>query len=139
MVNATPRPVYPPRRTRYPFYRRLVGLQGRSGWVKKISPAAGFDPRTMQPVAIRYTDYAIPAHPIYKCVFLVTERSRGVWFSLRFSTDIDRNRDKSTQCVFCVAVTHRPQNLNHQEEKYISYLYITQVGPLNLLSVNLFH
>jgi hypothetical protein len=36
--------------TRYPLYRRLGA-----------SPP-GFDPRTVQPVASRYTDYAIPAH-----------------------------------------------------------------------------
>jgi hypothetical protein len=30
--------------------------------VLKISPPPGFDPRTVQLVASRYTDYAIPAH-----------------------------------------------------------------------------
>jgi len=30
--------------------------QGRSGQVRKISPAPGFDPRTVQPVKSRYTD-----------------------------------------------------------------------------------
>jgi hypothetical protein len=29
--------------------------------VQKISPPPGFDPWTVQPVASRYTDYAIPA------------------------------------------------------------------------------
>jgi hypothetical protein len=28
----------------------------------KSRPPPGFDPRTVQPVASRYTDYAIPAH-----------------------------------------------------------------------------
>jgi hypothetical protein len=28
--------------------------------VRKISPPPGFDPRTVQPVASRYTDWAIP-------------------------------------------------------------------------------
>ena len=51
----------PPVKTRYPLYRRLGGPQGRSGRVRKISPPPGFDPRTVQPVAIRYTDWAIPA------------------------------------------------------------------------------
>ena len=41
----------------YPFYRRLDGPQGRSGNLRKVSPPPGFDPRTVQPVAIRYTDY----------------------------------------------------------------------------------
>jgi hypothetical protein len=44
--------------TLYPLYRRLGGAQGRSGQVRKISPPPGFDPRTVQSVASRYTDYA---------------------------------------------------------------------------------
>ena len=50
----------PGKATRYPLYRRLGGSQGRSGQVRKISPPPGFHPRTVQPVASRYTDYAIP-------------------------------------------------------------------------------
>jgi hypothetical protein len=42
-----------------PLYRRLGRPQGRSGLVLKISPPPGFDPRTVQLVASRYTDYAI--------------------------------------------------------------------------------
>jgi hypothetical protein len=47
----------PPRKTRYPLYRRLGGPQSRSGRVRKIPPLPGFDPRTVQSVASRYTDY----------------------------------------------------------------------------------
>ena len=47
----------PPGKTRYPLYRRLGAPQGRSERVRKISPPPpGFDPRTAQPVASRYTD-----------------------------------------------------------------------------------
>ena len=49
----------PPGKTRYPLYRRLGGPKGRSGRVRKISPPLWFDPRTVQPVASRYTDWAI--------------------------------------------------------------------------------
>jgi hypothetical protein len=35
VVNATPGPLYPPGRTRYPLYRRLGGPQGRPGQVRK--------------------------------------------------------------------------------------------------------
>jgi hypothetical protein len=42
--------------TRYPLYRRLGRSQGRSGWVLKILLPLGFDPRTVQLVASRYTD-----------------------------------------------------------------------------------
>ena len=52
----------PPGKTRYPLYRRLGGPQGRPGRVRKIPPPPEFDPRTVQPVASRYTDWAIPAH-----------------------------------------------------------------------------
>jgi hypothetical protein len=48
----------PPRKIRYPLYRRLDGLQDRSGQVQKNSPPPGFDPWTFQPVASRYTDCA---------------------------------------------------------------------------------
>jgi hypothetical protein len=51
----------PPGKTRYPLYRRLGRPQGRSGRMRKISPPPGCDPRTVQPVASRYTDWAIPA------------------------------------------------------------------------------
>jgi hypothetical protein len=55
-------PALPPGKTRYQLYRRLGGSQGWSGRVRKISPPLGFDPRTIQPVASRYTDRAIAAH-----------------------------------------------------------------------------
>jgi len=65
----------PPGKTRYPLYRRLDGPQGRSGQVRKISPPPGFDPRTVQHVASRYTDWAIAAHInilYYNKLFLLT-------------------------------------------------------------------
>ena len=43
----------PPAKTRYPFYRRLGRPQGA-----KSRPPPGFELRTVQPVASRYTDYA---------------------------------------------------------------------------------
>jgi hypothetical protein len=47
---------------RYPLYSGLGGPQGRSGRVQKISPPPGFDPRTVQPVASRYTENTTPTH-----------------------------------------------------------------------------
>ena len=52
----------PPGRTWYPLYRGLGGSQGRSGQVRKISSPPGFDPRSVQPVASSYIDWAIRAH-----------------------------------------------------------------------------
>jgi hypothetical protein len=52
----------PPGMSQYPLRSRLGGPQGQSGWVWKISPPPGFDPRTVQPVVSCYTDCVIPAH-----------------------------------------------------------------------------
>ena len=41
----------------------LDGPQTRSGLVQNICVPPEFDPRTLQPVASRYTDYATPVHP----------------------------------------------------------------------------
>jgi hypothetical protein len=46
----------PTGKTQYSLYRRMDGTQGESGRMRKISPPTGFDPRTVQPVASRYTD-----------------------------------------------------------------------------------
>jgi hypothetical protein len=59
----------PPGKTRYRLYRRLGGPQSRYGQVRKISPSRGFDPRTVQSVASRYTDCAIPGN----CGTLLTQ------------------------------------------------------------------
>ena len=53
---AWPGRTLPPGKTRYPLYRRLGEPQGRSGQVWKNSTPRGLDPRTVQPVASRYTD-----------------------------------------------------------------------------------
>ena len=52
-----------PGKPRSPFYRRLGGPQGPSVQVRKISPPPEFDPRTVQPVASRYTtELSRPSH-----------------------------------------------------------------------------
>ena len=48
---------------RYPLYRRLDGPQGRSGRLRKISLPPGLEPQIVQPVASRYSEYAMPASP----------------------------------------------------------------------------
>jgi len=62
-----PGPFTPVKVTQFPLYRRLGGPQGRSERVRKISPPPGFDPRTVQPVASRYTDWAIPYSFVRAC------------------------------------------------------------------------
>ena len=41
---------------RYPWHKIPGGPQGQSGHVQNISPSTGYDPRTVQPKASRYTD-----------------------------------------------------------------------------------
>jgi len=65
----------PPGKTRYPLYKRLGGPNGRSGRVRKISPPPGLGPRTVQPIACRYTDYAIPAN-VQKSELLTIKSSK---------------------------------------------------------------
>ena len=60
----------PPGKTRYSLYGRPDGPQGRYGHVRKTSAPPGFDPRTVQPVASRYTDCAILAHHCERHDFL---------------------------------------------------------------------
>jgi hypothetical protein len=61
---STPRPGHfiPEKETRHVFYRRFGRPQGRSGRMWKVSPPLGFNPRTVHPVASRYTDWANQAH-----------------------------------------------------------------------------
>ena len=67
----------PPGKTRYPLYGWLGGPQGRSGQVRKIPLPPGFDPRAVQPVAIRYTDYATRLTDTYIELEIFIVASRG--------------------------------------------------------------
>ena len=68
-------------KTRYPLYRKLGGPQGRSGRVRKISLPPGFDPRTAQPVASRYSDWAITAHLRIYVLTLIWFKEYTYWSS----------------------------------------------------------
>ena len=55
---------------RYPSHSRLAGSQCRSRRERKTSPPAGFDPRTVQPVASHYNDYTILRPPSTTTAFI---------------------------------------------------------------------
>ena len=57
VVSSTPWPHFTPGKNRYPFYRRLGGPQGRSGWAENLIPT-GIRSQTVQPVVSRYTNWA---------------------------------------------------------------------------------
>ena len=54
---ARPGRTLPPGKTRYQFYRRLGGPQGRSGRTENLVPT-GIRSRTVQPVVSHYTNWA---------------------------------------------------------------------------------
>ena len=68
VVSSTLRPHLPPGKTRYPFYRRLGGPQGRSGRAENIV-STGIRSRTVQPVVSPYTNRA--TRPIYIYIYKV--------------------------------------------------------------------
>ena len=69
--------VLPPGNTRYPLYRRQANIRGRSGRYGKYRAVPEFDHRTIQPLTIRYTDYAIPA-VIFKGISGKTRKSQSL-------------------------------------------------------------
>ena len=79
------------------LYRRLAGPQGRSGQVRKISPAQGFDPQTLQPVGSRYTDYPIRNAAV--CSNNMQKPNRSSHNMVKSS-----NRFSMSQCKYCVRV-----------------------------------
>jgi hypothetical protein len=80
--RSTPRTsrLTPGKETRYSLCRRMCGSQSMSGWVRKIWPVPGFDPRTVQPVGNR-----LPATPVLLQVrFIVV-----YFFLLQMSASIE--------------------------------------------------
>jgi hypothetical protein len=66
----------PPGKTQHPLYRRLGGPHGRSGRCGKSSPPPAFDPRTVQPVAIRCTHWATPAPALSRVLLKIGNERR---------------------------------------------------------------
>ena len=62
VVDATPRPLYPRERPGTHCIGGWLGPRAGLDRCGKSRPLPGFDPRTVQPVASRYTDWDIPAH-----------------------------------------------------------------------------
>ena len=70
VINATPRPLYPRERNGSHCIGGWVGPSAGLDGCGKSRPPPGFDPRTVQPVASRYTDWAIRAHTKLICDFI---------------------------------------------------------------------
>jgi hypothetical protein len=82
-----------PGKIQYPLHRRLGRPHGRPWQVQKISPPPEFDPRTVQPVASRYTDWAIPAH--------ISGLSEDIKFgALNLTAQIDKRKDFRSKYIW---------------------------------------
>ena len=66
-VSVTPRPLFTPGKDPVPIVQEAVWAPGPV-WTgaENIAPPPGFDPRTFQPVASRYTDWATRRTPMFK-------------------------------------------------------------------------
>jgi len=60
----------PPRKTRYPFYKRLGGPQGRSGQAENLA-STGIGSRTVQSVVSRYNESTGPTLEIAIYIFFI--------------------------------------------------------------------
>jgi hypothetical protein len=102
---STPRPgrFTPGEKTRYPSYRRLIGPQGRSGRERKIWPPPEFDSRTVQPVASRYTAYALLAQLLYILLKWLTRAlyKQSSWHNSRASFTISTTNFSEEQ-AYCL-------------------------------------
>ena len=69
---ARPGRTLPLGKTRYPFYRRLVGPQGWSGRAENLAPT-GIRSQTVQPVAQSLYRLSYPAHMYHStCIYIWT-------------------------------------------------------------------
>ena len=105
---------FPPGKTRYPFYRRLGGPQ--SGQVREISPPPGFDPRTVQAVASRYTDYV--TRPTF---------FENLWTKLRFQSDKNSGALHEDQFTFLITSSSILLVMGNVSNKGIEKMFQTKV------------
>jgi hypothetical protein len=104
----------PPGETRYILYRRLGGLQDRSGRVRKISLPPGFDPRTIQPVASRYTDWAISAHLNYIYIYIYIYILQALIYFVYLMNHTQQHKQKSCYVLLLLFMIGCKQNVRHE-------------------------
>jgi len=104
-------------KTRYPIRTMLGEPLGRCGGMREISPLPRFDePRTVQPVTSRYTDYVIPSYfqwdiqgYIWPKTVRITEDPRNFYFS---DGDVCSLIQRTHCCFFAAAmVTRTPHDV----------------------------
>jgi len=86
-----------PNKTRYPFYRRHGGSQGRSGWAENLVPT-WIRSRIVQPIVSRYTDWVTHIY-IYIYIYKISwdKTSNGSRIVLR---GVTKCGTKMTKLIF---------------------------------------
>jgi hypothetical protein len=122
----------PPGKTRYPFYRRLGGPQGRSGRAENLVPAGTRSP-TVQPVVSRYTDWAtqptidIVLTRIYPTIFYKGNppspniHTFNRYCKLQNVVLLSFNRKKQT--VYWLSVCNIPVIMNTADLDYMVFIF----------------
>jgi len=97
---ARPGRTLPPGKTRYPFYRRLVGPQGWYGLAENLVPT-GIRSRTVQPVVSRYTDWATgPTFYLFEIVILLRGNEQDKVYQKINSLSVGYTCDKTLYYQF---------------------------------------
>jgi hypothetical protein len=104
----------PPGKTRYPLHGRLGGSQSWSGRVWRISPPPIFDPRTVQPAASSYTDWAIQARIIIIITIIIFHNA--VMTRNRIAL-VMVNNELGKNVVWCVLKHYQSTHLHSSREK----------------------
>ena len=115
---STPRPgrFTPGKQRRYPLHRRLGRPQGRSRRIRKLSPPPGFDPRTVQPVASRNTDWAIAAHTCNLMTSNLIVITKGPYFVFSYRPSYNTGVPFSYSKVPSTSLSTAPLNVVILEE-----------------------
>ena len=91
-MNATPLPLYPRERPGTHCIGGWVGLRAGVDGCGKSRLPPGFDPRTVQPVPSRYTDWAILAHlSFFKISYILLCRVAGRLVGRRARQSVGRS------------------------------------------------
>jgi len=117
---ARPGRTLPPRKTRYPFYRRLGGPKGRSGRAEYPVPT-GIRSRNVQPVVSRYTDWA--TRPTLHSMNILYFTDMG---HIEFSKKRSKHINKQLQAYWECNSWQRTRTGDHNYQPDAWSLYITE-------------
>ena len=105
-----------------------VGLRADVDWCGKTSPTLRFDPRTVQPVASRYTDRAIAAHEKVCQFSLFQKHQLSLGGVSKQKTEIPSTLQANRAIPCRLHVSNSPSAFNNytsRREKCFLHRYVT--------------